>query len=158
MKAISQGDFVLIPKETEFTVYKIALINGLSIFVFDHSDDVIELVRTETDYLYKDQKVFFMRADLQEHVNDFYDTLFIRDSQLDVNMPILKLDSFWASRYFNNFKNVKNILMIMNTKPPAMSWESFYKSMSVNYENTIYSDGLTREQSIFWTLWSWIGY
>lgn len=156
--AIKQGDFALISREKEFTVYKIALINNSLIFIFNHTDDVVLLERDELNYLYNGDKVFFMKSQLQEFVNEFFQTLNLKDSEIDKFGEIAKLDTFWASRFFNNFKNVKNIFAIMRTKPIEMTWATFYKSMLVNCENTLYSDTITQKNSIFLVLWSWIGY
>ena len=159
---IGRDDFVIVVDK--LVPYKIFTNhNGLISIVSDEETVILE--RDSSKYTYLGTEVFFISKELvPENIELFYKLLGVDDKDMTKYCrehqecsALIARDAFWASRFYNIFKNIPNIHTIIHAKPADMQWIVFYNSIYVNLENNILSQptGQTDTWSIYDAIRSW---
>ena len=167
---IGPGDFAITYLDAQFISYKIFTNhNGLISIVSDEETVVLE--RNLEKYTYLGVEVFFISKELvSENIELFYKLLGIDDKDMTRYCEehpecgaLIARDAFWASRFYNIFKNIPSIHTIIRAKPAEMQWITFYNSIYVNLENNILSQPVSQTDasyitSIYDAIRSWFAF
>jgi hypothetical protein len=108
----------------------------LKITCMNDKEELFDLEYDRDDYFIGLSPVFFIRKSLEDYIDEYryldeFDPReqILPDETTKRLIELEKSDDFWASRFWNDFLNIKNIRTIISAKPINMTWKEFYTSL-----------------------------
>ncbi len=139
----------------------------LRITCMNTKDELFDLVYDNDNYFIDGIAVFFIRKSIEEYIDEYVylDELDPRIEAVSCTDPntskrlieLQKSDDFWATRFWNDFLNIKNIRVIINAKPINMTWKEFYTSL-INKIDMVRTSRHSKNKTVFAPLLRVLGY